>query len=56
MRRGPELRRLYDEHAQPLFAFLLNLTRDKAVRAPRKVAAVSFGECLATYSGVMPCK
>ena len=25
--RGPDLRRLYDEHAQPLFAFLLNLTR-----------------------------
>ena len=28
--RGPELRRLYDEHAQPLYAFLLNLTRDEA--------------------------
>ena len=28
--RGPELERLYDEHAQPLFAFLLNLTRDEA--------------------------
>jgi len=28
--RGPDLRRLYDEHAQPLFAFLLNLTRDEA--------------------------
>ena len=30
MRRGPDLRRLYDEHAQPLYAFLLNLTRDEA--------------------------
>ena len=29
MRRGPDLRRLYDEHAQPLFAFLLNLTRNE---------------------------
>jgi RNA polymerase sigma-70 factor (ECF subfamily) len=29
MRRGPDLRRLYDEHAQPLYAFLLNLTRDE---------------------------
>lgn len=28
--RGPELRRLYDEHAQVLYAFLLNLTRDEA--------------------------
>jgi RNA polymerase sigma-70 factor (ECF subfamily) len=28
--RGPELERLYDEHAQPLYAFLLNLTRDEA--------------------------
>jgi len=28
--RGPEIERLYDEHAQPLFAFLLNLTRDEA--------------------------
>ena len=28
--RGPDLRRLYDEHAQPLYAFLLNLTRDEA--------------------------
>jgi RNA polymerase sigma-70 factor (ECF subfamily) len=28
--RGPELRRLYDKHAQPLYAFLLNLTRDEA--------------------------
>jgi RNA polymerase sigma-70 factor (ECF subfamily) len=27
---GPDLRRLYDEHAQPLYAFLLNLTRDEA--------------------------
>jgi RNA polymerase sigma-70 factor, ECF subfamily len=27
--RGLDLRRLYDEHAQPLFAFLLNLTRDE---------------------------
>jgi RNA polymerase sigma-70 factor (ECF subfamily) len=30
MRRESELRRLYDEHAQPLFAFLLNLTRNEA--------------------------
>ncbi len=30
MPRGPDLERLYDEHAQPLFAFLLNLTRDEA--------------------------
>ena len=30
MRRGPELERLYDEHAQPLYAFVLNLTRDEA--------------------------
>ena len=30
MPRGPELERLYDEHAQPLYAFLLNLTRDEA--------------------------
>ena len=30
MRRGPDLRRLYDEHAQPLYAFLLNLTRNEA--------------------------
>ncbi len=30
MRRGPDLRRLYDEHAQPLYAFLLNLTRHEA--------------------------
>jgi RNA polymerase sigma-70 factor (ECF subfamily) len=28
--RGPDLRRLYDEHAGPLYAFLLNLTRDEA--------------------------
>jgi RNA polymerase sigma-70 factor (ECF subfamily) len=28
--RGPELDRLYDEHAQPLYAFLLNFTRDEA--------------------------
>jgi len=28
--RGPDLRRLYDEHAQPLYAFLLNLIRDEA--------------------------
>jgi RNA polymerase sigma-70 factor (ECF subfamily) len=28
--RGPDLRRLYDEHAQLLYAFLLNLTRDEA--------------------------
>jgi RNA polymerase sigma-70 factor (ECF subfamily) len=28
--RGPDLRRLYDEHTQPLYAFLLNLTRDEA--------------------------
>src|SRR5208282_3600442 len=27
--RGPDLRRLYDEHAQSLFAFLLNLTRSE---------------------------
>ena len=27
---GLDLRRLYDEHAQPLYAFLLNLTRDEA--------------------------
>jgi RNA polymerase sigma-70 factor (ECF subfamily) len=30
MPRGQEIERLYDEHAQPLFAFLLNLTRDEA--------------------------
>ncbi|MGA3268420.1 MAG: sigma-70 family RNA polymerase sigma factor [Verrucomicrobiota bacterium] len=30
MPRGPELERLYDEHAQALYAFLLNLTRDDA--------------------------
>ena len=28
--RGPDLRRLYDEHAQPLFAFLLNFTRNES--------------------------
>jgi RNA polymerase sigma-70 factor (ECF subfamily) len=28
--RGLDLERLYDEHAQPLYAFLLNLTRDEA--------------------------
>jgi RNA polymerase sigma-70 factor (ECF subfamily) len=28
--RGLDLRRLYDEHAQQLYAFLLNLTRDEA--------------------------
>jgi RNA polymerase sigma-70 factor (ECF subfamily) len=28
--RGLELERLYDEHAQPLYAFLLNLARDEA--------------------------
>jgi len=28
--RGPDLSRLYDEHAQALYAFLLNLTRDEA--------------------------
>jgi RNA polymerase sigma-70 factor (ECF subfamily) len=30
MRRGPEIARLYDGHAQPLYAFLLNVTRDEA--------------------------
>jgi RNA polymerase sigma-70 factor (ECF subfamily) len=30
MARGPEIERLYDEHAQPLYTFLLNLTRDEA--------------------------
>jgi len=30
MLSGPELERLYDEHAQALYAFLLNLTRDEA--------------------------
>jgi hypothetical protein len=30
MRRGPEIERLYDGHRQPLYAFLLNFTRDKA--------------------------
>ena len=28
--RGPDLRRLYDEHAQPLYAFLLNFTRNES--------------------------
>jgi len=28
--RGPDLRRLYDEHVGAFFAFLLNLTRDEA--------------------------
>jgi RNA polymerase sigma-70 factor, ECF subfamily len=28
--RGLDLERLYDEHAQPLYAFLLNLTRNEA--------------------------
>lgn len=27
---GPEIERLYDEHSQPLYAFLLNFTRDDA--------------------------
>ena len=30
MRRETEIERLYDGHAQPLFAFLLNFTRDEA--------------------------
>ncbi len=30
MPAGPDLERLYDEHAQPLHAFLLNLTRNEA--------------------------
>src|SRR5580692_9715320 len=30
MPAGLDLERLYDEHAQPLYAFLLNLTRDEA--------------------------
>lgn len=30
MRREPELARLYDEHSRPLYAFLLNFTRDEA--------------------------
>jgi RNA polymerase sigma-70 factor (ECF subfamily) len=30
MPRGPEIERLYDEHAQSLYAFLLNFTRDEA--------------------------
>lgn len=28
--RGLDLRRLYDEHAQPLYAFLLNFTRNES--------------------------
>jgi len=30
MQGGPDLERLYDEHAQALYAFLLNFTRDEA--------------------------
>src|SRR5471030_2880140 len=30
MPRATEIERLYDEHAQPLFAFLQNFTRDEA--------------------------
>jgi RNA polymerase sigma-70 factor (ECF subfamily) len=30
MPRATDIERLYDEHAQPLFAFLLNFTRDEA--------------------------
>jgi RNA polymerase sigma-70 factor (ECF subfamily) len=30
MRDKPDLQRLYDEHAQALFAFLLNFTRDES--------------------------
>jgi RNA polymerase sigma-70 factor (ECF subfamily) len=30
MARRPEIERLYDEHAQALYAFLLNLTRNEA--------------------------
>src|SRR5476649_1377251 len=30
MPRATEIERLYDEHAQPLYAFLLNFTRDDA--------------------------
>jgi RNA polymerase sigma-70 factor (ECF subfamily) len=30
MPRATEIERLYDKHAQPLFAFLLNFTRDEA--------------------------
>jgi RNA polymerase sigma-70 factor, ECF subfamily len=30
MRRETDIERLYDGHAQPLYAFLLNLTRDEA--------------------------
>ena len=28
--RGLDIERLYDGHAQPLYAFLLNFTRDEA--------------------------
>jgi RNA polymerase sigma-70 factor (ECF subfamily) len=30
MPRATDIERLYDEHAQPLFAFLLNFTRDES--------------------------
>jgi RNA polymerase sigma-70 factor (ECF subfamily) len=30
MPAGPDIERLYDEHAQPLYVFLLNFTRDEA--------------------------
>jgi RNA polymerase sigma-70 factor (ECF subfamily) len=30
MPRGPDIEQLYDEHAQSLFAFLLNFTRDES--------------------------
>ena len=30
MPAGLDIERLYDEHAQPLYAFLLNFTRDEA--------------------------
>jgi RNA polymerase sigma-70 factor (ECF subfamily) len=53
MPAGLDIERLYDEHAQPLFAFLLNLTRDEAdtrdllqevfvklARAPKLLAGV----------------
>ena len=30
MPRGPDIERLYDEHAQSLYTFLLNFTRDEA--------------------------
>ena len=29
-RQKPEIERLYDEHSQPLYAFLLNFTRDES--------------------------